>query len=431
MSPYPTRPRVYALATLLVTAACCAVAQTAAPAVTAELSVARRAAYVHEDIDIELAVASAGVNLARDLQLVGLPDGRFIRFGTFQQLPLERRQIGNRSYEVRRYRATARLLAEGPLVLSPTVRVGILTRRRAFIGSTWAETPHTVRVPPLELKVRPLPEDGRPASFSGAVGQFAFDVDVSPRDVAVGDLVVAYMTLKGRGHLEGVETPRIAEGRHFRVYDATPVAVQSETRLAFEQTLVPLSTNAAAVPAISFCYFDPRTGTYQTVTRGPFPLTFHAAEKADVTAFRPAPGATGSDPAPRTAAGRVPRLPSLVVAGGLGMLCVIGLVFAAGVRRRAVVVLLLLAVAALGICLHVAITQPHLFRRAEVTLHTSDRARFAPARAAPTSFEVAAGAAVRVLEIHGRWAKIELGRKRGWIPLSALDDAPAKSPVTH
>ena len=84
-------------------------------------------------------------------------------------------------------------------------------------------------------------------------------------------------TISGEGYFDELVAPRVSEGSHFRVYEPRQIDRDDEATV-FEQILIPQSTNAVAVPAISFSWFDPKAGAYRNLTRGPTRLSFHDAD---------------------------------------------------------------------------------------------------------------------------------------------------------
>lgn len=59
--------------------------------------------------------------------------------------------------------------------------------------------PVSVSAEPQWLQVRPLPEDGVPPEFNGAVGRFTLALQAGPTNVAVGDPITVKVQIRGRG----------------------------------------------------------------------------------------------------------------------------------------------------------------------------------------------------------------------------------------
>ena len=126
-----------------------------------------------------------------------------------------------------------------------------------------------VRSQPLEVEVVPLPEKGRPADFSGAVGQFTMAAVVQPQEVAVGDPVTMKVQIAGRGHLAQIKAPATDGLQAFKVYDPKmeeQVRVENGRyggRRTFEYILIPQEGGLVEVPPLRLAYFDPQTASYE------------------------------------------------------------------------------------------------------------------------------------------------------------------------
>lgn len=240
----------------------------------ASLSTSRPSPYENELFDLVLTLQATGVRLGQDVELLNLPETNRLEVGTFEELEPQRLLQGTELVEVRRYRSRARALVSGPLSVAPKLRVTLLVRRSvSFFLATWVETAQEIPVERFTLNVRPLPVTGRPADFSGAVGRFSLDVYVAPTNVVVEDLVNVRMEITGTGYRPKSAVPRIASAPYFRIYDPEPVPGRKDA-MTFKQILIPQSTNATVVPAVSWTYFDPYTDSYVTLARGPFPMVF-------------------------------------------------------------------------------------------------------------------------------------------------------------
>jgi hypothetical protein len=208
--------------------------------------------------------------------------------------------VGSEVYDVRHFRATAIPLASGTFDLSPTLRVNIVVPSQARRSARdpfdlffqRRETRSVaVAVEPWTLTVKPIPEDGRPSTFSGAVGMFDFTVSLSRNDVTVGDPITLTARIEGQGNLDTIAMPDLQLDERFRVYD--PKLVQQAGRGAgrglkvFEQVVIPRSDDITGIPPVSFTFFDPAQEAYRTISRGPFPLTVSPSTQAGRTVVQP------------------------------------------------------------------------------------------------------------------------------------------------
>lgn len=144
---------------------------------------------------------------------------------------------------------------------------------------------------PLPLTVRPLPTEGRPASFSGLVGQFQIRATPSASTVKVGDTVTLAVDIEGDGPLSGVTLPPFTAAG-LRAYDDQPVV---EAKLAdgkvtahasLKRALVPQVGGDVVIPPVELAYFDPVAGAYAVAATEP--VTLHVtgdAGSAQVASF--------------------------------------------------------------------------------------------------------------------------------------------------
>lgn len=148
----------------------------------------------------------------------------------------------------------------------------------SFFGS-YQKYPIAVQSSGLSINVLPLPEDGKPDNFSGAVGQFNFDVTAAPLEVKVGDPITLRMEISGTGNLKTVAGPTFKDQQGFKLYD--PQIKEEDGIKISEQVVIPTSEKVLEIPAIHFSYFDPATREYKTISKGPFPLKVVKPEKSE------------------------------------------------------------------------------------------------------------------------------------------------------
>ncbi|MBI5150700.1 MAG: protein BatD [Candidatus Omnitrophica bacterium] len=137
----------------------------------------------------------------------------------------------------------------------------------------YEKRPLTLQSKTTTLTVLPLPEEGKPAGFTGAVGQFHFEATASPSEVNVGDPITIKMNLAGKGNIKAATPPAYIRVEQFKVYD--PQIKEEDGSKKLEQVLIPESDQLTQIPGVQFSYFDPSLGRYQTISKGPFPITVH------------------------------------------------------------------------------------------------------------------------------------------------------------
>ena len=248
----------------------------------ARLTTDRAEVYIQEAFDVILSIYSYQLDLGGNIALDGLP-GSGLSFQDFVQLPEEREVVDGRVYDVRRYRSRVRALTAGrftveltanvPVVVQQPSRRGSLLDMQRFFGPPTRQVP--VRTEALDFDVLPLPRTDRPASFTGAVGEFNFEVQVRPARLQAGEPVTVTMEISGRGNIDSVSAPSLETGPDFKVYDARLVSkkmneTQALGRKVFEQVVIPRSADVTELPPVAFSFFEPASAAYRTLQQGPF-----------------------------------------------------------------------------------------------------------------------------------------------------------------
>jgi hypothetical protein len=140
------------------------------------------------------------------------------------------------------------------------------------------DVPVTVEATPIE--VLPLPEEGRPADFAGAIGQWNLDVTAKPAEVAVGDPITLTIKISGSGNIDTVPAPKLGSLDEFKTYDPTTKTTKDELNTAGErviqQVLIAKSTDAKELPEVRLTYFDPVARAYRTAVQSPVKLVVKA-----------------------------------------------------------------------------------------------------------------------------------------------------------
>ena len=151
----------------------------------------------------------------------------------------------------------------------------------------------TVTSPDAAFSVLPLPTQGRPVDFSGAVGSFKISTDISSTANTAGDPLTLRLHVNGTGDFDRVESNMLAGDGHWKTYQ--PKATFHQTDIAghrgekiFEQPLIASQPGVQTIPPLAFSFFDPGTRRYETVHSDPLQVTV-APSLADSAAGPPPP----------------------------------------------------------------------------------------------------------------------------------------------
>ncbi|MBI1852975.1 MAG: protein BatD [Planctomycetes bacterium] len=259
---------------------------------------------------------STQVQFRGNLSPEALPTTGFVEKPIDKDWVRRREQRGRVVFDVFEKRSVLIPIHDGDAAIGPLVVNGAVTDRRRgraadpFFGDMNSifddmmgpSIPIKAESKPITLSVSPLPAEGRPARFAGAVGDFSMNAAVSPTTVAAGDPVTLTVTISGKGDVESLAMPKVPSIPDTRVYDPdrkvqlTPNAPTLEGTVTFSQAIVPASAGKLAIPALSFAFFDPDASPprYRTAEAGPFEVTVTPAAKGSGGLVSALPSGAGS-----------------------------------------------------------------------------------------------------------------------------------------
>jgi tetratricopeptide (TPR) repeat protein len=270
----------------------------AARALRLTVSVPQQDVYLHERVPLDVTLYVGSIRVA-NLQYPTLAaDG--LSVDKFPE-PSQRQQvIDGETYQVVHFQTAVVPLRAGTLTIGPaSLQLNVLTQRRnslfndPFFQHFFQDDPFSterrrmeLHSDPITLNVLPLPEEGKPAGFSGAVGRFTLQVSAAPTEVTAGDPITLRMMLNGSGNLAEATPPELMNTDGFRAYETHPGKSEDggpgSTTIAksFEQVLIPNDAHVRAVPAVHFSYFDPQTRRYETARTDPIALVVRPPQNA-------------------------------------------------------------------------------------------------------------------------------------------------------
>jgi len=164
----------------------------------------------------------------------------------------------------------------GALVIEPLsldITVDVPTNRRDIYGRQLSNQVHrTISANTRTINVKALPEAGKPANFTGAVGDFEFNVTTSKNSLNATESLQAKIEVSGRGNLKLFQLPKLTTPSTLEVYDPEHLenvrtsAAGMQGQISDTYTIVPQYKGKFPIPPISFSYFDLETETYKEIT---------------------------------------------------------------------------------------------------------------------------------------------------------------------
>jgi hypothetical protein len=166
----------------------------------------------------------------------------------------------------------------GAYGFGPASLKGVFASGVDAIGRLEGEELYVV-APRLEVQVKQVPDEGRPASYLGVIGRCAWSAELKPTKCKVGDPITLTLTLRGRGSIDAAVAPDLADApgvaENFRTYEGTR-EIKGDT-CQFTYTLRPLNDKITEFPSVPGAYYDVGRERYVTLETKPIPMTVSAA----------------------------------------------------------------------------------------------------------------------------------------------------------
>ena len=144
-----------------------------------------------------------------------------------------------------------------------------------FFSRSYTNVQKNVETSTLTLEIKSLPEDGKPASFAGAVGSYKFVAAIDADETRTNEALTLTMTISGNGNLELLNMPSPNFPPDFEVYDPKITSGveangqgMSGTRKA-EYLIIPRRAGDFNIQPVEFSYFDPAKQQYFTLKSSP------------------------------------------------------------------------------------------------------------------------------------------------------------------
>jgi hypothetical protein len=203
------------------------------------------------------------------------------------QLELKEGEFGGQPYRYVELRKTVLYPQKtGELKLEPlslSVSVEVPTDRRDFFGRRLYDVVEkNFSANTKTINVKPLPNEGKPEGFSGAVGEFDFKVKANRNELDAQTSLELTSEVTGRGNLKLFNLPRIQTPSSFEVYEPErnesirTNSLGMRGSLSETYTVIPEFKGDYVIQPNSFSYFNPRTDSYVTLKSQPINITVNS-----------------------------------------------------------------------------------------------------------------------------------------------------------
>ena len=152
-----------------------------------------------------------------------------------------------------------------------------------FNGGNYVNINKKLVTPKLTIDVKELPE-GKPANFSGGVGEFTISSSISTQELKTNDAVTIKLVISGTGNMKLINTPEIGFPQDFEIYDPKVDNKFNLTRnglagsKVIEYLAIPRHAGTYTIPPIEFSYFDLKSQSYKTLKTDAYTLNVAKGE---------------------------------------------------------------------------------------------------------------------------------------------------------
>lgn len=153
-----------------------------------------------------------------------------------------------------------------------------------FGGYSYKNVKVNLKSKPVKITVLPLPEEGKPENYTGAVGNFTASSSIDKTEITTDDVANLKFVIKGSGNIKLIEPPTLNLPNGLVAYDPiiedtitgrTTTITGSKT---ITYSITPRTPGTYDIAPIKFTYFNAKTAKYETITTEPIKLTVKPGE---------------------------------------------------------------------------------------------------------------------------------------------------------
>lgn len=142
----------------------------------------------------------------------------------------------------------------------------------------YEEVPVELESQAIPIQVTSIPEENKPVSFDGAVGNYQIESNIDKTELTTDDNAVLTLRVSGSGNLKLIGTPVIAFPEDLDTFDPDIHDTITNTNniiagyKTFSYTISPRVAGTFVIPATEFSYYEPSSRTYKTLTTPSYTL---------------------------------------------------------------------------------------------------------------------------------------------------------------
>lgn len=152
-----------------------------------------------------------------------------------------------------------------------------------FFDNNYKVVKKRVKSKPIKINIKPYPST-KPSGFSGGVGNLNMQLSTSQNKAKVNDGITIKVVISGTGNHKLISAPKLNFPTDFDLFDPTTKNNLTNTALGmkgtktFEYLVIPRFPGNYTIDPLKFTYFNPKTGSFKTITSQPIVIE---VEKGD------------------------------------------------------------------------------------------------------------------------------------------------------
>ena len=190
------------------------------------------------------------------------------------QLKVQREVYKGKNYNVVEWRKVVLYPQRvGELEISPlslNLVLDVPTDKRDFFGNViYDQTSQLISTGMRRINVKNLPNQGKPDSFTGAVGEFEFDVILNKNSLRATESFQAELKVKGNGNLKLFDLPNILVPNSMELFEPEREELINTNLSGMSGsisklfTVIPRFQGNFPIEEVEFSYFNPETEKYK------------------------------------------------------------------------------------------------------------------------------------------------------------------------
>ncbi|MCO5946835.1 BatD family protein [Mucilaginibacter flavidus] len=161
-----------------------------------------------------------------------------------------------------------------------------------FFGGSFQQVKYKAKSTPVVIHVKPLPDAGKPDSFTGAVGTFSIESSIDKTELKANEPLNYRVKVTGAGNIKLLKTvntnfPADFEKYDPKISDTTKELITGVTgSRIYNYLLIPRHQGDYNIDPLKFSYFNPANNRYVTLTAKGFKIKVNkGVAESNVTAL--------------------------------------------------------------------------------------------------------------------------------------------------